>query len=185
MQEQLYTMSLGGLASLNGGLNVSAGVCSFTPAVSFAGGISDTSTLNVSGVATFTGGISDTSSLNVSGVSTLTNVILPVAQQALVIVSGAVAMNLNNYSKNEFSLPMTGNITSFTFTNAIVNSSFNIYLINSSGASKLLNKALSSGTITSINTLAGNITVINGGVYLIKGKVISATQVLLQFINAN
>ena len=174
-----------GLISSSAGLSVTAGPCSFTPAVSFAGGISDTSTLNVSGVATFTGGISDTSSLNVSGVSTLNNVVYPVAQSALAIVSGAVAVNLNSYSKNEYSLPMSANITSFTFTNAIVNSEFNIYLINSSGSSKTLNKALSSGTVTCINTLAGNTTVINGGVYLIKGKVISATQVLLQFINAN
>ena len=80
---------------------------------------------------------------------------------------------------------MTASIQTFTFSNAIVNSSFNIYLVNSSPANKTINKALSSGAIGCINTLGGNTSVAVNAVYLIRGKVLSPTLVLLQFISAS
>ena len=130
-------------------------------------------------------GLFSTANLTISTVATLSQVVLPIAQTVLATISGLVAVNLSNYSFNEFSLPMTANITSFTFSNVIVNSSFNIYLVNSSPANKTISKALSSGTIASINTLGGNTSVAVNAVYLIRGKVLSPTLVLLQFISAS
>ena len=130
-------------------------------------------------------GVLSTAGLTISGVSNLAQVVLPVAQTALAIVSGSVAVNLNNCSFNEFSLSMTASIQTFTFSNAIVNSSFNIYLVNSSGSNKTMSKALSSGTVACINTLGGNTSIANNAVYLIRGKVLSPSLVLLQFISAS
>ena len=130
-------------------------------------------------------GLLSTAGITISNVSRLTQVVLPIAQTVLATISGSVAVNLSNYSFNEFYLPMTAGITSFTFSNAIVNSSFNIYLVNSSPANKTINKALSSGTIGCINTLGGNTSIAVNAVYIIRGKVLSPTLVLLQFISAS
>ena len=154
--------------TISNGFVVNSGTCSFAPSVSFAGGISDSS------------------SLVVTGTSTLANVIFPVDQTVLAIEqNGVCVINLNGYSRNAFSLPLTANLTAFSFTNAIVNSSFCICVMNSTNSNKTINKLLSSGNVSCINTLAGNTVVPSGSVYLIRGTVLSSSLVLLEFVNAN
>ena len=131
-----------------------------------------------------TGALS-TTVLSVSGTSTFNGVVLPVAQTALTITAGVIALNLNNLSYNEFILPtanFNANITAITFSNAIVNSKFNIY-IQGGAANRNINKNISSGAISQLNNLAGNTQIGLGTTWRCSGTVVTATLVVLDFIN--
>ena len=127
-------------------------------------------------------GLISSSALTISGNSTLSGVILPVAQTILTITAGAIALNLNNLSKNEFLLPSAGftaNITSITFSNAIVNSKFNIY-IQGGTANRNISKNLGAGQV---NNLAGNTQISASSTWRCSGVVLSPTLVALDFKN--
>jgi hypothetical protein len=132
----------------------------------------------VGGAKTFSAAAGFSSAVTLSG-----GVILPVTQTALSIVSGVVAVNLNSQSLNKFSLAMSAAITAFTFTNVIVNATFEIYFTNTSGSNKQINKNLSSGAVTCVNSLSGNTLIANSSVWLIRGNVVSSTVVVMEFVN--
>jgi hypothetical protein len=132
----------------------------------------------VAGAKTFSAAAVFSSAVTLSG-----GLILPVTQTALSIVSGVVAVNLNSQSLNKFSLAMSAPITSFTFANPRVNATFEIYFTNTSGSNKQINKNLSSGAVTCVNSLSGNTSIANSSVWLIRGNVVSSTVVVMEFVN--
>jgi len=150
-----------------------------------------TGALNAGSLVTSAGitgaGVTSSNGLVVSSgnISLQSGLILPVAQTPLSIVSGAVAVNLNNLSFNEFILPsanFSANITSMTFTNVIVNSKFYIY-IQGGAANRNINKALNSGTVLQVNSLAGNTQIAANSVWRCSGTVLTPTLVSLEFNN--
>jgi len=125
-----------------------------------------------------------TGTINTQVINTV-NVILPVAQNILTITAGAIAINLNNLSFNEFILPsanFTANVTAITFSNVIVNSKFFIY-VQGGAANRTWNKNISSGAVSQLNTLGGNTQIGAGSTWRIEGVVLTSTLVSLQFTN--
>jgi hypothetical protein len=128
-------------------------------------------------------GLTSSNGLVVSSgnISLQSGIILPTSQTVLTIVAGVVTVNLNNLSLNEFILPsanFTSNITSFVFTNGIVNSKFYIYI--QGAANRTVNKNLGVGQV---NTLSGNTQIASGSTWRVEGTVLSATLTSLQWIN--
>lgn len=121
-----------------------------------------------------------------TGVATLSGgMVLPVIKNTLALVAGVITINMNNLSYAEYILPaaaLTGNITSFVFQNVIVNGKFNIY-IQGGVSNRNINKNLSSGVISQVNTLGGNTQIAANSVWRIEGDILSSTLVALQMIN--
>ena len=130
-------------------------------------------------------GTINTQVLNIAGITTLNGVILPLTQTVLTITAGAIAINLNGLSNNEFILPsanFNANVTAITFSNAPVNAKFNIY-VQGGAANRNWNKNISSGAVSQVNNLGGNTQIGAGTTWLIRGVVLTSTLVSLDFTN--
>jgi len=175
-----------GQVSASGGLAV-IGACAL-PATTLSGALIGTS-------ATFSGVLSCASEVDAGiasfggllsangGIAVASSIVLPQTQIGLgPIVSGVVAVNLASVSRSAFTLAMSSNITSFTFANLLVNAEFVIFLTVGS-STRTMSKALSQGSVTSYNNLAGNTSMSANSLWMIRGIVVSATVVYLQFLN--
>jgi hypothetical protein len=157
---------------------------------SIAGGFVDMTTAQVSiagakswtGLHSFSAGISDTSTLAVTGTTTLANLILPTSQTSLSILAGVVNINLGGFSNNSFLLPLTANVTSFAITGAIVNSEFFIYMTGDT-VSRTVYKSSSSGSISNKNNLSGNTSIGIATYWAIRCRIVSSTLAMMDFTN--
>ena len=173
-----------GQVSASGGLTV-VGACTL-PATTLSGALIGTSATFSgvlscasevdAGIASFGGLLSANAGLMVAG-----SIVLPQSQVVLT-PAAVVAVNLASFSCNFFTLAMTSSVTGFTFANMLVNANFAIYLTVGS-SSKTMNKALSSGGITCYNNLSGNTSMAANSLWYIRGVVVSATVVYLEFLN--
>ena len=159
--------------------DVSVPVLSYNPSTGAftAGSIVSSAGITCAGLTTSNGLV-----VSNGNISLQSGIILPVAQTALTLVAGVMTINLNSLSFNEFILPsanFTANITSVVFTNAIVNSNFNIY-IQGGTSNRTINKNLGVGQV---NNLSGNTQFASLSNWRCVGKVLSSTLVALDFTN--
>ena len=173
-----------GQVSASGGLAV-VGTCEL-PATTLSGALIGTSATFSgvlscasevdAGVASFGGLVSANAGLAIAG-----PLVLP-QLQGVIVPGSVIAVNLANSSCNFFTLAMTSNVAAFTFANMLVNASFVIFLTVGVSA-RTMNKALSSGGCTCYNNLSGNTSMAANSRWCIRGVVVSASVVYLEFLN--
>jgi len=173
-----------GQVSASGGLAV-VGTCEL-PATTLSGALIGTS-------ATFSGVLSCASEVDAgiasfggllsanAGFALAGPLVLP-QSQGVIVPGSVIAVNLANSSSNFFTLAMTSNVAAFTFSNMLVNASFVIHL-TVGVAARTMAKALSSGGCTCYNNLSGNTSMAAGSRWCIRGVVVSASIVYLEFLN--
>ena len=138
-------------------------------------GITDTGSLSCTAITasvlgTFNGG------LNITG-----SIVYNTSYVPIVPVVADVSVSLGNTTCCNFSVAPSANVNTITITGATAGSSFDILV--SPSATMQWRKAMSAGTVTIYNNLAGNQSMASGSKWLIRGKCVSATVVYLEFIN--
>ena len=140
----------------------------FSVGQTFSAGITDSSTLTVSGIATFNGGL-----------------LMPTTQTSLSISVGVLAVNCNSLSNGNFILSASSfnaDINSITFSNVVVNGVYDIYIQGGTPPRKV-KKAISSGTVSSVNTLSGDTTFASNSYWIARCKCLTSTLMAIEFIN--
>jgi len=149
-----------------GSLSCTAISCS---SISTSGALS-CATLSASGLATLSAGLTITGPI-------INSSAIPV----LSLVSGDVALALGGSTAGTWSIAPALQVSTITITGASAGATFDI--IVSPSASIQFKKALSAGSVTIYNNLAGNQSMASGSKWLIRGKCVSASIVYLELIN--
>jgi len=134
-----------------------------------------TGVLSSGGIAS-SGVIIGSGGINITGSIVLTNAISPITP-----IVADVAIALGGTSLGSFSVAPSANVNTLTITGASAGSTFDLLI--SPSATITWRKAMSAGTVTIYNSLAGNQSMANGSRWWVKGKCVSATVVYLDFLN--
>ena len=127
-------------------------------------------------------GLLSTAGLTSTAIATFNNVVLPSTFTACSNVSGVLTIPINNYSLGNFTHTMTANITTIAFTGLAVGSR-SVLLLSGGGTARTLNKSVSSGGITIMNSLSGNTSIGSTAVFICNIFVISPTLVSMVWSN--
>jgi hypothetical protein len=159
--------------TLNCSSVVDAGTLSCTTLT--CSGITDTgalacTTINASGAVTMTQGMVLTGSI------VYNQTIAPI-----VPVTNDVAIALGGTTLGNYSVAPSANVNTVTITGASAGAIFDLLI--SPSAAITWRKAMSAGTVTIYNNLAGNQAMASGSRWLVRAKCVSATVVYLDFTN--
>ena len=145
--------------------------------------------LTVADTSSFTGEAVFLSPPTMSGAG-ITHSTIPVeaiaapSQTTLTLGAGHVEVDLHGSPANEFVLNLTGPLHTLTFLNASLGALFSVFVTNQSGAPQIVHKQLNTvGGTPSYNTLSGDTSFSSGSFWAIKGKCVSPSVILLDFIN--
>lgn len=128
------------------------------------------------GAVTSAGIITGSGGMNLTG-----SIVYNAGVGSVVNASNDVAIALGGTTLGTYSVTPSANVNTLTLTGTSACSSFELFITPS--AAITWRKAMSAGSVTIYNNLAGNQAMASGSRWLVRGKCLSTTIVYLQFTN--